>query len=1565
MSCPQSICGAGVLLLLMLGSALAGIDQRLTRTDQDPSQFSDPSAPPSTTPPSPKPPDIELLGALTEEEQACWGIPRRLCGKSTGSYSHCLFVEPKAGCVGWRQALALLSLPCEVFSTAGCAAREDCRIVNDWYCTTDLARATPEPVIALPFSVVGPNIQIISTMQGDNSTKSIDATLDRFTSANVASFSLLSKASKAAYVTRLAEPNPNVLTKHQGSYAHAFTVLTTRLFSWNTIQFSTPFSEFRKDLTSNFGFGCQIDAEADIAIDTPSLTVPSTLDIQKRWLVPPPYNLSVIPEGSAAIAVSVGNNAVGVYEVLPDGTLYCVYFKLAVRPYGVTIMLSVVQDYIQVSQGALEVDTALYSGRTLILTPDHMGMHETGFDGFAGRVSPCLFQSTPLTQERLLAAGAHWADVWCRITYNTSIDPRVHSTSFSTEYSAYEVTAETPFTIPAPALVSDIDTPIPLQYTAATVLPKYISVRPTGEITGNFPRTFTGQQVIDINVDHDTQLANTTYRCLLEDTIVVRVNPPIQLSLPKAIYHAVEGESYFLAFLRDFAASDTEVFRGGTAPFVFELLGTLPEGLSFDPSVPSIHGIAAASDVLQTSSIPLALSVTDAVGTTSSAEFELFVIAPSFPTFITNATAGTTATVNLPQLSNTWGPLGHKVLEATTALSYSFLEPATDDDDAFVGGISASDASRLSDTNSLLHVTAQYPGIHKLTMSVTDPRFVEQRVTLAFRVSSEPVLRYTNASGALASRVPYSCEAATALSDLDKEMTLAVGRPMSMVVPMALSGGQSPWHFNLDALPPGLSFSSERAETVGVVISGTPALPGNYSVCMTVTDSNGAKTSAYVGLVRVLEQDPTAPTTDRLSSRSITSLGVAVGILALSCLVLFILLKRKSRSYKTAAALAPTPIAEKRFDLPRLEWLPPTVLQFQWADITVRAKIGEGSFASVHEGVYQRSVSTGPGGKLLTMLDTHVAVKQYKPHVASDLEVKNELRFLEALRGHPCILFLHAVATGEELHDIWALSELCLGGTLEEYAQTTMSQNIHVGTMLKLLKQVTEGMAFMHSKNIIHRDLASRNILLLANHQVVKIGDFGLAVALHENVGSRTHVPLYCSPPEFLYASTSLIKPTTGASDIWSFGVMLWEVFTGGQPSQAHLAPVLAFPGLLAFFQQRLPPFPLPNIPSVIRALCISCFAYDAGERPTANELTFKLEGLVARFENTTVRPSPIIPASFLLQDSAVEVARRVSASWQIVCENDLGQTTSPEYVQAVRFLQQWTFETSISPLLEPMQQPRYMNSPYWRLSGTQVQLGGVGLPQRPPLAEIPSVATFRRSSVTHLAPPNVDGARQNATILLNGPVPGFSSLSNTRTDSGRGPSGLYHMPSVSMMPATSHHLDLDPSATSSAAVFPHQPLMQSPLSLQQQPPPHLAVYSNTDRRSSASSFQGPTHGSYVVYFATQLTGQPGSLSDDLASDVADQSLHSSRTYLSSSRRMRVATPSVSSCVSDAPGIGTVASETRQFEGSSSSPTQPSRLSSEPSSDHSSGITLESADEPSRLLDTNISIDIDDIPTEV
>ncbi|KAG1955508.1 activated CDC42 kinase [Pimephales promelas] len=252
-------------------------------------------------------------------------------------------------------------------------------------------------------------------------------------------------------------------------------------------------------------------------------------------------------------------------------------------------------------------------------------------------------------------------------------------------------------------------------------------------------------------------------------------------------------------------------------------------------------------------------------------------------------------------------------------------------------------------------------------------------------------------------------------------------------------------------------------------------------------------------------------------------------------------------------------------------------------------RLGSGSF-----GVVRKAEWYTPTGRVLP-----VAVKTLRSGSSRREEMVTEflqeVNIMQSL-DHPNIIHLYGVVL---THPLKMVTELAPLGSL--YDTLRIRQGEYPLSRLWIFStQIAAGMEYLESRRFIHRDLAARNVFLAAREQV-KIGDFGLMRGLNLNKDPYIMTPhkripfAWCAPESLRVGSFS------HASDVWMFGVTLWEMFTYCEEPWFGLSSRQIMCRVERDGERLERP---PDCPQELYSVMRKCWACNPADRPTFSQLT-------------------------------------------------------------------------------------------------------------------------------------------------------------------------------------------------------------------------------------------------------------------------------------------------------------------------------------------------------------------------
>uniref|UniRef100_A0A8C2U8D7 Cytoplasmic tyrosine-protein kinase BMX n=1 Tax=Coturnix japonica TaxID=93934 RepID=A0A8C2U8D7_COTJA len=201
-------------------------------------------------------------------------------------------------------------------------------------------------------------------------------------------------------------------------------------------------------------------------------------------------------------------------------------------------------------------------------------------------------------------------------------------------------------------------------------------------------------------------------------------------------------------------------------------------------------------------------------------------------------------------------------------------------------------------------------------------------------------------------------------------------------------------------------------------------------------------------------------------------------------------------------------------------------------EIVPLRELGNGQFGAVHLGKWKGQYD--------------VAVKMIKEGVMSEHEFIEEAQTMMKL-NHPKLVRLYGVCS--KLYPIYLVMEYMPNGSLLSYLHIH-GKELQPLQLLEICYDVCDAMAFLESCQLIHRDLAARNCLVDSN-LTVKLSNFGMTRFVLDDLyvsSLGTKFPVKWSAPEVFHFTKFSSK-----SDVWAFGILMWEVFTlGKQPYELY-----------------------------------------------------------------------------------------------------------------------------------------------------------------------------------------------------------------------------------------------------------------------------------------------------------------------------------------------------------------------------------------------------------------------------
>ncbi|KAF7231755.1 ephrin type-B receptor 4b isoform X2 [Nothobranchius furzeri] len=264
--------------------------------------------------------------------------------------------------------------------------------------------------------------------------------------------------------------------------------------------------------------------------------------------------------------------------------------------------------------------------------------------------------------------------------------------------------------------------------------------------------------------------------------------------------------------------------------------------------------------------------------------------------------------------------------------------------------------------------------------------------------------------------------------------------------------------------------------------------------------------------------------------------------------------------------------------------------------VKIEEVIGAGEFGEVCRGRLRI-----PGRK-----ENYVAIKTLKGGYTE----KQRRDFLSeaSIMGqfqHPNIIHLEGVITTS--CPVMILTEFMENGALDSFLRMNDGQFTPI-QLVGMLRGIASGVKYLSDMSFVHRDLAARNILVNSN-LVCKVSDFGLSRFLRENSSDPTYtsslggkIPIRWTAPEAI-----AYRKFTSASDVWSYGIVMWEVMSYGERPYWDMSNQDVINAIEQDY--RLPP--PPDCPAPLHSLMLDCWQKDRADRPRFCDIVAALDRMI------------------------------------------------------------------------------------------------------------------------------------------------------------------------------------------------------------------------------------------------------------------------------------------------------------------------------------------------------------------
>ncbi|KAK3541039.1 hypothetical protein QTP86_012352 [Hemibagrus guttatus] len=285
------------------------------------------------------------------------------------------------------------------------------------------------------------------------------------------------------------------------------------------------------------------------------------------------------------------------------------------------------------------------------------------------------------------------------------------------------------------------------------------------------------------------------------------------------------------------------------------------------------------------------------------------------------------------------------------------------------------------------------------------------------------------------------------------------------------------------------------------------------------------------------------------------------------------------------------------------------------SNIRIERVIGAGEFGEVCSGRL----------RLPSKREIHVAIKSLKAGYTE--QQRRDFLSEASIMGqfdHPNIIRLEGVVT--RCKPVMIITEYMENGSLDTFLKKHDGQ-FTVIQLLGMMRGIAAGMQYLSEMNYVHRDLAARNILVNGN-LVCKVSDFGLSRVLEDDPDAvyttrGGKIPIRWTAPEAI-----AYRKFTSASDVWSYGITMWEVISYGERPYWEMSNQDVIKAVDEGYRLPAP----MDCPVVLHQLMLDCWEKNRSDRPKFGQIVINVDQLIRnpsslkQLANSTVWEGPVTP---------------------------------------------------------------------------------------------------------------------------------------------------------------------------------------------------------------------------------------------------------------------------------------------------------------------------------------------------